>query len=212
MSTQFDDALVYLSTQHNPSDPAYLAACEIIADNLDKLTYRLFINLPGGLSGNNDSAWDKVKAASQECCNCGNERVFEPHDMRHEFVPSTADPIVMALGDKLYIRPIGAPASATYVKFEIIETDGPALSYLADPMSTAIDFSMLFSTSGYRLADLVEPLDRQKGKPAVFARDLKHVKNVPLVAFSSVDLEAGTITLILDDAVEAFDPDAETVH
>jgi hypothetical protein len=209
----FEDALAYLREQHYPSEPKYRAACEVVADNLSELPYRVFIHLPGGLSGNNDPEWDAVKAASEECCGCGNERVFEPRDMRHEFESSTTAPIVLSFGDTLYIRPVGAPASAAYLKFEVIDSNGRRfLSYLSDPMSTSIDFNMLFSTPGFYLDDLVEPLERQNGKPAVFARDLKHVQRVPIVAISSIDLEAGTVTLILDAAVEAFDPDQEEAH
>lgn len=206
MTIRFDDALRIL--RWGPSSADYLAACNVIADNLDRLPYRVFIHLPGGLSGNNDPAWSKVKAASEECCACGNERVFEPRDIRHEFKPSTADPIVMSLGDKLYIRPLGAPASAAYTMFEVIDSGGLALSYLPDPMSTSINFSDLFSMQGFRLADLVEPLKQQEH--AVFVRDLKHIKQIPLVGISDVNLEAGTVTLVLDEAIEAFDPEEET--
>jgi len=208
----FDEALAYLGEPHNPSEPAYREACETVAANLDQLTYRVFIHLPGGLSGNNDPAWNTVKAASEECCGCGNERVFEPRDMRHEFEPSGADPVVLSLGDKVYIRPIGAPQSAAYVKFEIIDADGLCLSCLQDPMSSVIDFSSLFSTQGFRLTDLVEPIKRQNGKPAVFVRDQKSVGTIPIVGITAVDLEAGTVTMILDAAVEAFDPDQEEAH
>lgn len=211
VTLQFEEALEYLREQHNPSEPDYRAACEAIADNLDQLPYRVFIHLPGGLTGNSDPAWDRVRSASEELCSCGNERVFEPHDMRHEFEPSSADPVIMTLGDTLYIRPVGAPASAAYMKFEIIDSDGPALTYLSDPMSTSINFADLFSTRGHRLADLVEPL-RSQDTPPVLVCNLKHVKKVPLVAFSAVNPEAGTITLILDTGVEAFDPDSEKAH
>jgi hypothetical protein len=209
----FEEALAYLGERRHPSDPNYRAACEVVADNLHRLPYRVFIHLPGGLDGNSDPAWDNIKAASEECCSCGNERVFEPRDMRHEFDPSVVEPIVLSVGDTLYIRPIGAPASAAYTKYELVQTtDGFFLSYMADPMSSSINFSSLFQTQGFYLASLVEPLERGGGQPAVIARDLKHIKRIPLVGISAVDPEAGTVTLILDAAVEAFDPDEEEPH
>lgn len=209
----FDGALERLRERPSPSDPAYREACEVVADNLDSLPYRVFIHLPGGLNGNSDPAWRKVKARSEECCSCGNERVFEPRTMRTTFEPAQADPIVLARGDTLYVRPAGAPASATYVMFEVVGTAGEfALRFITDPMSGAFNFNDLFSAQGFRLGQLSDALAGRNGEPAVFARDMKHVKGVPIVGIGAVDPEAGTVTIILDADVETFDPESEEVH
>ena len=197
MVTQFQDALAYLASRRDPSAPEYREACETVAGNLDQLPYRLFIHLPGGLTGNNDPVWDTVKAASESLCGCGNERVFEPRTMRQEFEQSSAEPIVLGMGDKLYVRPVGAPSSAAYVMFEVIDIGGAAaVSVLHDPMSTTFSLD-LFSTKGFTLAQLADALSRQSS-PAIFVRDLKHVKRVPIVAISAADQEAKTVTILLD--------------
>lgn len=213
MTMSFEAALAYLREQ-GPASPGYQEACEVIASNADRVPYRVFIHLPGGMSGNNDPAWDTVKAVSDECCNCGNERVFEPREMRHDFEPSAADPIVLSADKRLYIRPVGAPASAAYMMLEITSSDnGPFLICMADPMSTSFDLGMLFSTPGYYLSDVKGGLDRRQSKPLVMMRDLRHVKDIPVVGITAVDPEGtGTITIVLDAAVEAFDPDQEREH
>lgn len=186
-----------------------MTACRVIADNLSALPYWVFIRLPGG----NEPAWASVKSASESCS--PNERVFEPLDMRHEFEPSSATPITMALGDKLYIRPLGAPASAAYAQFEVIsDANGPVLACAADPTSMYSDVVSLFNTPGFPLAVLAESLKawQKQGEPFVFTRDLKRVKKVPLVAISAIDPEAGAVTLTLDAAVEAFDSGAASTH
>lgn len=206
---EFEEALRELKGKPKPTDASYHAACEVIADNLDKLQYRLFIHLPGGLNGDTDPAWEKVKAASVECCSCGNERFFEPHNLRDEFVPSTADPIVMAPGRKLYIRAVGAPASSAYFLLEVVQASaGVALTVLEDPLSPSFNFEAIFSTKGFPLEALIEPLQKLQGKPAVLLKGQMQ-GSIPILGIASVDKDKGTFTLILDEAVEAFDPDTE---
>lgn len=207
-------ALAYLSCHSDPSDPTYLAACKVVADNRAELQYRVFIHLPGGLDGNTDPAWSAVKEASEELCSCGNERVFEPFDMRHEFKASAADPIVMELGDELYVRPVGAPASVAYVRLEVADTPkGVGLIIWSDPMSASIDpVTLLAGPPGYRLSQIEEILSLQDDDPLVLMRDLEHVKKVPILAILATDPEANTVTVLLDAGVEQFDPHAQKVH
>jgi hypothetical protein len=198
---QYQDALKYLRESHSPSESRYREACEVVADNLDKLSYRVFIHLPGNVSEDPD-AWVKIKAASWQCCDCGSERIFAPNGMRYEFVPSAADPIEMLFGDTLSIRPIGATASIAPTRFKVGDRSRPYFSYEYDPTPDSIACADTFSmSSDAPLVNLVRKLEGQ-GKPVVVMRDAGHVQRIPLLGVSAVDLKAGTVTLILDAAFE----------
>lgn len=214
----FEEALAYLTENPVPAneddwDTVYREACEALAANRDKLTYRVFIHLPGDLRGNSNPAWEAVKAASSELCDCGNERSFEPLDMRHEFQASDAEPVVMSAEDRIYIRAVGAPASSAYMMFELVVAEkGAFWTVMSDPMSTSMDFSLLFSgPKGFPLDTIAEALAKE-GKPVPLTRTIGKIENVPMVAISAVDLTAKTLTFILDAAVEVFDPETEKAH
>ena len=211
--TTLAGALDYMSERQDNRTQTYREMCELIVASRDKLSYRVFIHLPGGLSGNNDSSWDAIKASSRELCSCGNERVIEPLNMRGTFVSSDDEPVVMGLGDKVYIRPIGAPASAAYVLFQIQEADDGHViwTFLDDPMSTAVNFmDLLGGPKGYELNKLKSAIDGESTRPVPFMKGTD--APIPIVGIQSVDVTAKTVTLILEAGVEMFELDEEPVH
>jgi len=206
MTTELDEALAYLREARNPAEPAYLVACNTLAANLEALPYRVFIRLPGGLAGNTDSAWDAVRAVSRELCGCGNERMFDQHGLRSEFEPSTAEPIIMKLGDQRDFVPLGAPASSAYLRLWVMErADGLALAYQLDP--ALFRSENLFFTHAYDFSRLKRAVDGPV--PAVFSLE-NSAGTTPVCLASAVDLTAGTITITLDAAVEALSLDAKS--
>ncbi len=209
--TTLDQALAYMSgTPQDNQTNTYRLMCEIIAAHRDQLTYRVFIHLPGGMNSNNDPSWAAVKAASTELCGCGNERMIEPTTMRSEFVPSETTPVTMGLGDTVYIRPVGAPVNAAYTKFHIVKLDDVVVwTILDNPMFMAFDImSLLSGPCGYTLPDLDKVIARKSDHLVVLKNDGK----IPLIGLTGVDLDASTVTFLLDAAVEVFDPDTEPTH
>jgi len=195
------DLQTALRVAKNPNGDmsAYREALEYLVEHRDELKYRVFIVLPGGLGGNSDPVWDKVKNGSDERCSCGNERTIMPSNPRTVYEAGTK--VTLKRGDRVYLRPIGGDRESAYVRFE---NDDEALTFILDPCAPLV-FSMdLFSTQGWRL----EKLAGIAGPEAI----LNFVKNnvkTPIARFDSVDLAAGTVTIELDKDIETFDPDTE---
>ncbi|HTM68114.1 MAG TPA: hypothetical protein VL426_02340 [Candidatus Binatia bacterium] len=182
---------------------AFFEACEYLVDHREDLPYRVFIDLPGGLTGNDDPKWDRIKSLTDSRCNCGNERTIVPLNPRTEYARSEAAPIIVAKGTTVYLKPVGGDKGSTYISLDIVDTgQGPAFTFMADPFSGAINFSDLFSPKGYILSQLADALGKQK-EPAVMVAGKSRI---PLFAIESADTVAGTITVALDKDVEVFDP------
>lgn len=182
---------------------AYLAAVTYLVDHRDALPYRVFIDLPGGMSGNADPRWARVKELTESRCNCGNERTILPLAPRTVYERSSSAPLTVRKGDRVYLKPVGGDKASTYIMLEIVDAHGgPAFTFMSDPFSGSLNFAELFNAQGYMLAQLAEVLPRQKEPAVMFAGRSK----TPLFALDSADAEAGTVTIALDKDVEAFDP------
>lgn len=184
-------------------EQAYLEACTYLAEHRDDLPYRVFIDLPGGLSGNSDPRWARVKELTEERCSCGNERTILPGKPRAEYVRSEAQPVVVTKGQTVYLKPVGGDKASTYISLDIEDTpQGPAFTFHADPFGPLLLSADMFSSKGYMLAQLAEVLPKQD-KPAVMVGGKQ---KTPLFAIDSADPVAGTMTIALDKDVEVFDP------
>lgn len=197
------DLQIALQTAKNPNGDmtAYREALEYLVDHRDTLPYRVFIVLPGGLGGNSDPAWDKVKAGSHERCSCGNERAIMPANPRMEY--EAGEKVTIKPGEMIYLRPVGGDRESAYVRFEN-DSQNRALSYLLDPFGPLVLSIDIFDTKGWYLDSLAEIA----GPTAVLSIHIKDMKT-PLVRFDSVDLETGSVVLELDKDVEVFDPELE---
>jgi hypothetical protein len=186
---------------HNGDMTAYRAALEYLVDNRDLLKHRVFIVLPGGLGGNTDPVWDKVKAGTEERCSCGNERVILPSNLRTNYEPGAS--VTVKPGETVCLRPVGGDRESAYVSFTN-DTEAGALTYVLDPYAPLILSADLFSTRGFMLSDLA----RVAGPEAVLSL-VKNKVSTPIARFAAVDLPAKTVTIELDKDIEAFDPDQE---
>lgn len=188
-------------------EQAYLEACTYLAEHRDKLPYRVFIDLPGGLSGNSDPRWARVKELTEERCSCGNERTILPLNPRTEYVRSEAATVVVTKDAKVYVKPVGGDKASTYLELEIIDTpNGPAFTFHADPFGPMLLSIDMFRSQGYMLSKLAEVLPKQSEPAVMFSGKAK----TPLFAIESADAVAGTLTIALDKDVETFDPSTWT--
>lgn len=182
----------------------YLEACTYLAENRDKLPHKVFIGLPGGLSGNDDPRWARVKSLTKELCGCGNERVILPLNQRTAYERSSAPTVTVSAAKKAYVKPVGGDKASTYLMLEIVDSSkGPAFAFMADPFGPLILTPDFFAPKGYVLADIAKAIAGQEHPAVMFSGSEK----IPLFAIESVDAEAGTMTIALDRGVEAFDPD-----
>lgn len=183
---------------------AYLEACTYLIDHREALPHRIFIDLPGGLSGNADPRWARVKELTESRCNCGNERTIVPLNPRTSYERSATPEVTVRKGETVYLKPVGGDRASTYIALEIIDADnGPAFTFQADPFSGSLNFADLFSgPKGYMLDKLAAALRGQK-EPAVLTTGKG---GTPLLAIVSADAVAGTLVIALDKDVEVFDP------
>lgn len=206
MDERMTAALATVSTagKSAPFDElAYLEACTYLAEHRDQLPYRVFIDLPGGLSGNSDQRWAKVKELTEERCSCGNERTILPLNPRTEYVRSEAAAVVVAKDAKVYVKPLGGDKASTYLELEIIDTPkGPAFTFHQDPFGPFLLSASMFSSQGYMLSQLAEVLPKQTQPAVMFSGKEK----TPLFAIEAADPVAGTLTIALDKDIETFDP------
>ena len=201
MFASVQDAIATIRDSSNSSEE-YLLACEYLANHRGDLQQRVFICLPGGLMGNDDSVWDRVKAGSEERCSCGNERVFVPLNPRTTYEASSTQ-LTVQPGKSVYLRPVGGDKASAYVRLEI-EQD--ALTFMDDPFAPFVLSADLFSTKGFKLDNLAEVLPKQT-TPPVFVQG-----KTPIFAINVVDLASSTVTITPDAAVEGFDPDEVPDH
>lgn len=189
---------------YQEGEDMYRAACEFLVDHRNELSQQVHIALPGGLSGNGDPVWVKVKDGSSERCSCGNERVILPGNPRTEFDPSPAGPHVMnAKNPVAYLKPRRGTKASTYFKLELLpdaDGKGPAMSFIDEPFAPFVFSMSIFSTQGFTLGQLAEAIQKNNGKPPV----LMHGKTkMPVFGINAVSLEGKvSLTITPDKDVE----------
>ncbi len=205
MDQRLESAVNFVRTawEKRPFDEGrYLNECEYIIEHRADLPFRVFVQLPGGLTSNRQLKWDTVKAGSDERCGCGNERVILPGNPRMEYEPSEAGSVVVSVVHKVYLKPVGGDKASTYVQFSI---EGQGLAFLLEPLAPLVLTPDIFSVQGFPFDQLAKALKKERTKPlALFFGKEK----TPVCAITAVDLEAQTVTITPDRAVEAFDPDS----
>lgn len=194
------EAIGIINNRKDVSLGDYLEACKYLVDHRDKLPQRVFISLPGGLSGNRDGAWDTVKAGSEKRCSCGNERVIIPLNPRTEFEAASKE-LVVAPDQPVYLKPVGGDKTSAYVRLEIKQE---LLIYMEDPCAPAVFMANLFSTHGYKLQQIADNLPDQSDQ-LEFSRKFNGVQT-PIFAIKEVDVPSSTVIITPDAAVEAFNP------
>jgi hypothetical protein len=203
MSEHTEEALRVVKTAPN-DEFEYLAACHFLATHRDELTHRVFICLSGGLSENNDPRWEEIKQNSQERCSCGNERVILPGNPRTTFEASSGSVVVVSPKCAVYLKPIGGDKESAFLKLWIIDK---ALAFMADPCAPLVLSMDIFSTQGYPLAQLAKILP-EEAAPLLMTVEEKDGAKIPLLVITAVDPVAQTVSITLDAAVEAFDPES----
>lgn len=211
-------ALVRGTNTDTPEDPArYLAACELIAANRSELILPLAIRVPGACgTANTDSAWDKVRAASESGCSCGNERTIFPLEMRNEFKASETPPLVIKGTDEVYIKLRGDPNHAALFAVNIedghfvIEDDPFRQEDLGSMLANMLGLPSAARARGAKLTDLVKALSDGGGK-LVFDRG-QGDRKIFIFAITGVDPDANTATITLDEVAESFTLDDIIVH
>ena len=205
MDPRLAEAMSYVRDIANVSpfdETKYRTECEYLVDHVAELPCHIFINLPGGLSGNQNPEWDKVKAGSVERCSCGNERTVVPSKPRTKYEPSTSGPVVVSGEEGIYLKPIGGDKASAYFKLWV---ENNALAFMDDPLAPLLLSMDIFSTKGFALDKLAEALSRQT-KPAFMMKPIGD-HQIPVFAINSVDVEAQTATITPDANVEIFNPD-----
>ncbi len=205
MFISVQDAINVVNRQ-NVTEDEYRLACEYLVDHRQDLQQRVFICLPGGISGNPWKVWEAVKAGSQERCSCGNERVIIPLNPRTEYEAAPEQSIVSRM-HPVYLKPKGGDKTSAYIRLDIKQY---ALTFTQDPFAPFILTPDFFSTKGWKLEQLADVLPGQP-KPPVFIRKFADTPT-PIFAINAVDLALGTVTITPDAAVEAFDPDKLSDH
>ncbi len=200
MFANLDEAVKTVQAGLGVGEETYRIACEYVVEHRDLLTFPLYIDLPGGMGGNSDRAWEKVKAGSDERCGCGNERVIHPGNPRQEFEASESGPIVLSAEKPLYVKPIGGDKASTYVQLSV---EQGAIIPLNNPFAPFVLTPDIFTKQGYELKKLADAFEGNPGKKAI----LYTSKKVPVLAITAIDLVAETITISLDKANEVFDPE-----
>lgn len=200
------EALAFLHTNSGPSsDPQFLEACKTVAAHIDELPYRLFFQLPGGLSGNSDPAWDAVKAASHQTCDCGNERFFEPVDLRTDFEPADGEPVTLKVGEKIYFKPAGSTNQSAYSMLELVaEGEHTLLIPTSNPLVENVGalLGFLLGRKGFPLSAIQDYLAKEE-QPVMMC-PLSSKRDVPIFKIIGVDVDAQTVTFIADAGVEVF--------
>lgn len=196
---------------YKEGEDAYRDACEFLVDHRGELTQQVYIDLPGGLSGNTDPAWTKVKDESEARCGCGNERVILPENPRIKFEPSPNGPQVMnAEKPVVYLKPKGGTKASTYCTLTF-HPDERCLEYMMEPFAPLVFTPDIFSRPGWKLDDLVEPVSRHRDdNPLV----IKHSKyKMPICALNAVDNgSTPSVTITPDKDVELLtekEPDSD---
>lgn len=209
MSQTVAEAIQYITgVGYREGEDAYRDACEFLTDHCDELTQHVYIDLPGGLSGNSDPAWTKVKEGSEERCDCGNERVILPGNPRKTFEPSPDGPHVMNRAHPVvYLKPRRGTKASTYCKLTL-HSDELCLEYLLEPFAPLV-FSMgIFTRPGWMLENLVDPIRRHNGCLVVSHSKYK----MPICALNAVDGDEPSVTLTPDKDVEFLteeEPDSD---
>lgn len=192
-----------------PFDEArYLDACSTVIDHRAELTHAVYICLPGGLGGNSDPRWDRIKQNSVERCSCGNERVIVPANPRTEFEASASEPVVVAgdLDHCVYLKPVGGDKESTYLALWIGDSGGgKALAFMQEPFAPFVFSPSMLAPPCYPLGKLAEILPRQT-KPAIMYTGKT---KTPVFAIRSVDPAAGTATIVLDKDVTVLTPEEQ---
>lgn len=203
MNAKLEEALQTVRTgwsQKTFDEASYLAALEYLAEHRGELTQRVYVQLPGGLRGNSDPRWNRIKENSESRCGCGNERIILPGNPRSEYVPSDLGEVVVSPDNAVYLKPVGGDKASTYLKLWI---KGDGLVFMEEPFAPLVLTPDIFSTKGYKLERLAEVLTRQK-KPPVF---IIGKEKSPIFAITAVDAVAKAVKVTPDKAVESYNPD-----
>jgi len=116
---------------------------------------------------------------------------------RTTFKPSQTS-IVITSGKEVHLRPKGGDKFSAYLKLTIREDDN--IAAIAEPFA-GLSF-VLALTDNNLLSELAELLE-ELGDELVLSTD----EEIPICRFTAVDAVARTVTILLDEDVESFEPD-----
>jgi hypothetical protein len=193
---------VKYSMKEYPGEENYRQACEFLVDNRDKLVQDVNICLPGGLCGNRDPVWTKVKKNSESRCNCGNERIIRPKflEEKRDYVPSDSGSVVVSPGNEFYFKTVGGDQESTYVKLYIPDSK-KAIAFMQQPFGS-INLNSLMGDPAFNLEKLAASLSESK-KPEILRFGDKE-NAIPILAINSIDLDKMEVTVTPDETMEAY--------
>lgn len=200
IETAIRNVEIGVSDKVSPED--YRLACEYLSTHREQLSHMIFIDLPGGLSGNSDHQWEIVKKNSETRCNCGNERVIIPANMRTEYQESS-ERLIISPEKKLYLGLNGGPKSSAYIK---LWTDDDCMGFLYNPFRPNA-MNALFPM-GVKLQAIYDMLQTSPTKFTVHTAQ----GNIPIVRANKVDLSTKVITFTPDKYVVEFSEEMPDDH
>lgn len=184
--------------------PLYRSACEYLIDHRDKLTYRVFICIPGEWE-NKDPTWDKVRQNSNSRCRCGKERMILPGKTR-KFEASDIGELTISPGMRVFLKPIGGSLESTFAELWINIEGTEGIAILQDPFASIVLTPDFLSSPGYSFAQLEEYIQKYNPRENP-GRIVMVCHNSPVFQFRRVDPEKKTVTILLDRDVEVFSQD-----
>ncbi len=186
------------------NETTYRSALENLIAHKNELTQRIYFQIPGGLRGNSDPDWNKVKEQTESRCGCGNERVILPGNPRTKYEASELGSVAVSPKNEVYLKPIGGNKESTYVKLSVHKE---GLGIMEQPFVPLVFTPDIFSINSFgleKLADATAKQAEKKLKPPIFVTGKE---KVPIFAINNVDPKSRTVTITPDRAVESFNPD-----
>jgi|GEM_PF-4990413 len=175
------------------NEESYLAACQLLSEQRDKLEQIVFIRIPVIQRGLSDPKWGKVKAQTVQYR--ANERIIVPRYRRTEFSPSPQEMVTLSEGKSIFLKPVYSNLPSTLIKLCIREKK---LTMTIDPLTTD---SFLICGELSMFARIL----RNQSRPPVVCHQLAGIK-IPLFAVCVSCHEDGFLSFIPDIGMKIFDP------
>lgn len=177
----------------------YEQSVMFLFEHRDDLTEAVAVTVPS-MTGHSfvktdEERWQQLIANTTSSCGCGVHRTIMSSQAKTVLEPDLARRTTVAEGKPLYLTPKGREKEQALVKVEVTVQDGQHfLSFVDRPFSGVLDIKALFFKDGYSLTNLAEAM-RQKpnDKPRLINKDKQ-----PLFNIDTVDLTAGTVTIVPD--------------
>lgn len=130
------------------------------------------------------------------------ERAYTPAKKRPTFTPSSNGPVILQIGDKLYLQPVQAADVDADITLELLDDGnpaGPRLVYGSVAINTNLGYN---KNPGIDLLAIAEAVNTAKD-PVTFTAPMTAMEEChSIFGLLEVNLEDKTVTLALDAAFE----------